>query len=198
METKPPVTRLECTMCKKTFPTVHTLNIHKRSHVKENLVNATTVTKVSPKKAQPRASTSSRPKSPRRTTAESRGTFKCKECLRVCYSQESLARHEKTHRKYRCPTCAATFPSRLLLDEHIRVKCVKTASPSNKRLSFKIRKSYVHSPRRKSVKPTQKANPPNTNNTTENAKMTLGVKLECSACGETFPRFKTSSSTRLK
>lgn len=45
-QTKKVNKRLECGVCKRTFPDLTTLNVHKRSHVKEKMVSTTSVVKV--------------------------------------------------------------------------------------------------------------------------------------------------------
>ncbi|XP_018570871.1 uncharacterized protein LOC108910663 [Anoplophora glabripennis] len=199
-QTKKLTKRIECGMCKRSFPDLSALNVHKRSHVKEKMVNTTSVTKVSPKKVLPRPSTS-RPRSPKRTTSTSKLTFKCKDCSRVCFSQESLDLHEKTHRKFTCATCGATFSSRLLLDTHVRVSCVKASPQVNKRLSFKIKKSFVHSPRRRSIRYSRKSLVPNNNLNVSSRPVlnnSLALKLECEQCGEKFTMFEDCFNHKVK
>ncbi|CAH1114192.1 unnamed protein product [Psylliodes chrysocephalus] len=133
-----------CNVCSKSFKDVVLFNIHKKTHVKENLVKATNTVTISPKKFLPRPSTSAF-----KAPVNPKPSFKCKECSKVCSTQNLLLIHEKTHKKFDCNNCNMTFPSKLLLDSHVRIRCVKKVAPTpkDKRLSFKIRRSYVHSPR---------------------------------------------------
>ncbi|XP_056630095.1 uncharacterized protein LOC130440788 [Diorhabda sublineata] len=121
----------KCTTCPKTFRDIAIFNIHKKSHIKENLIKSTSNVTISPKKF---------------TSVPSTATYKCKECSKVCSSQNILTVHEKSHKKFNCIRCNTSFPSKLLLDLHVRIKCVKTSSPKDRRLSFKIKRSFVNSP----------------------------------------------------
>ncbi|CAH1173605.1 unnamed protein product [Phaedon cochleariae] len=162
----------KCGVCSKTINNAASLEIHIRSHVKENMMKNTTTVTISPKKLRP--STVPKFKSPMRPA-----TFKCKHCSKVCSSQTILAAHERTHKTYSCATCKAAFSSKLLLDTHLRISCVKTASPKDKRLSFKIRKSYVSSPRRGriSVVPTRTSTVPTRTSTVPTRTSTVPSRM---------------------
>ncbi|CAG9829496.1 unnamed protein product [Diabrotica balteata] len=137
----------KCGVCSKTFKDITLFNIHKKSHIKENLIKTTTVVSISPKKFTPRPSTSLS-----KTPFKAPASFKCKECSKVCSSQTILTIHEKSHKKFFCANCNMSFTSKILLDTHVRIKCVKNSSPKDRRLSFKIRKSFISSPRMSSIR----------------------------------------------
>lgn len=126
-----------CNVCSKSFKDVDLFNIHKKTHVKEYLVKATNTVTISTKKFLPRPSTSAF-----KAPVNPKPSFKCKKCSKVCSTQNLLLIHEKTHKKFDCNNCNMTFPSKLLLDSHVRIRCVKKVAPTtkNKRLSFKIRR----------------------------------------------------------
>lgn len=180
-------TSLNCSVCLKQFRDIVMLNIHKKSHAKSNLVKNTSVLKISPKKLLHRPSMSlmkpSTAKSPKKFSAK---PFKCMECPRVCDSEEKLTTHMKTHKRFICSSCLSTFSSKILLDTHVRTNCVKIKAANNKRLSFTIRKSFMHTPpRRVSIaKPNDK-----TLNSTANQSV-LGVKLDCDKCNMKFATFR--------
>jgi hypothetical protein len=119
-----------CSVCKKRFPDVSSLNGHKRIHAKEQLLKSTTAAHVSPKKMKPVPSAAF--KSPKRTNS-----VKCKTCGKVCSSAQNLSVHMKTHREYICGTCSLSFVSQLVLEKHVRENCVK--SPQVNRRSTRIK-----------------------------------------------------------
>nr|CAH7768507.1 unnamed protein product [Callosobruchus chinensis] len=171
---------MTCNVCLKKFKSAFSLSVHKKSHVKQNLMKNTSTLTVSPRKSIPRpsmgavrrslapasaaSSTSSfavprtftgrksvipKPVSAVTQPSESAGstakpkhikkpeTFQCKDCPKVCLSQESLNLHEKSHKKIACNSCKATFTS----------SCVKKTQSPKSRLSFKVRKSFVRTPK---------------------------------------------------
>ncbi|XP_028152304.2 uncharacterized protein LOC114345708 [Diabrotica virgifera virgifera] len=132
----------KCGVCSKTFKDITLFNIHKKSHIKENLIKTTTSVTISPKKFTSRPS----------TALKAPVSFNCKVCSKVCSSQIILTIHEKSHKKFVCANCNTSFTSKILLDSHVRVKCVKNSSPKDRRLSFKIRKSFISSPRLSSIR----------------------------------------------
>ncbi|XP_030746929.1 zinc finger and BTB domain-containing protein 11-like [Sitophilus oryzae] len=163
-----------CSVCLKSFRDVALLNMHKKSHVKSNLVKNTSIEKVSPKKSIQKPLIGVR--------KSSLSGFKCKECEKVCETRSLLDLHVKTHKKFTCLTCSATFTSRLLLDTHIRIDCVKFRSPKNKRLSFKIRKSFIQTPpRRLSIAKVADRSLRNS---------TLATILECEVCKSKFTTYR--------
>ncbi|KAJ8965621.1 hypothetical protein NQ314_004013 [Rhamnusium bicolor] len=200
------IKRLPCNFCEKTFPDAYTLNIHKRIHVKENLIKTTTVAKVSPKKFKPlrkpispkkflATASTSQFKPPQKLSA--RGTFKCKECSRVFFSQEGLNLHEKTHKKFTCATCKSSFSSRFLLDTHTRLSCVKTSSPHNKRLSYKIRTSCVQPPRNKAGS-TRNTRMSSSTKDSSGMGSSLNFHLACEDCGEKFALYQDKFKHQVK
>lgn len=179
---------LSCSVCLKQFRDLALLNIHRKSHIKSNLVTNTSVAKISPKKRLSRPS-SSLVKSPKaKTGVMSKNTFKCKQCMKVCESEDSLATHMKIHKKFLCSSCSAVFSSRLLLDTHVRTNCVKIMSPTNRRLSFKIRKSFVHTPpKRVTICQTNEKS----FNTTVLNQTASSLNLECDICNTKFTTYRT-------
>ncbi|XP_060525654.1 uncharacterized protein LOC132701598 [Cylas formicarius] len=140
----------ECEICRKTFRDVSLFNIHKRGHAKSNLVRMTTgVVNASPKKS--RASVS--------------GCLTCAECGRLCGSDAVLKIHQGTHKKYACTACAATFPSRLLLDAHKRTRCVKPRSPATPKMAKSSSETSFRAP-------------------------IHGVKLACDQCDSLFGSYR--------
>ncbi|XP_076251028.1 uncharacterized protein LOC143190550 isoform X2 [Rhynchophorus ferrugineus] len=169
---------LNCSVCQKQFRDIAMLNSHKKIHMKANLVKNTSIAKISPRKTLHRPSTS--------LMKTSKTGFKCKECSKVCDSEVLLSSHmNKMHKKFLCSSCSAAFSSRLLLDTHVRIDCVKIKSPSNK-LSYKIRKSFVHTPpKRLSItKKTEK-----TLNSNLNQSMS-SIKFECEYCNTKFSTYR--------
>nr|CAI5845282.1 unnamed protein product [Callosobruchus analis] len=219
---------LTCNLCLKKFKSAVSLSVHKKSHVKKNLLKNTSTLTVSPRKSIPRpsmggvrqslapvliyfsASISSSRNSfaiPRTFTATGRKsvipkpvitvtkpavsaasivqpknikkpeTFQCKDCPKVCLSQESLNLHEKYHKKIVCNSCKATFTSRLLLDSHVRFSCVKRIQSPKGRLSFKVRKSFVRTP--KATTSNNVKRQPTTSSSTK-------TSAKCNLCNVTF------------
>nr|XP_023012759.1 uncharacterized protein LOC111502827 [Leptinotarsa decemlineata] len=169
--------KLKCNICSKEFKDLSLLNIHKKTHIKQNLFNTTSTVTISPKKFLPRPSTS-KFKSPKKEVT----TYKCQRCSRVCPTQGSLAVHEKSHKSFPCTNCKATFASKILLDNHVRLTCVKQPSPQNRRLSFKIKKSFVQSPRRSCFK--RKSVNPGVNS--ESMSRHLDIEVTCDSCPSQF------------
>ncbi|VEN63791.1 unnamed protein product [Callosobruchus maculatus] len=216
---------LTCNVCLKKFKCAFSLSVHKKSHVKQNLMKNTSMLTVSPRKSIPRpsmggvrrslapgfsASASSSTNSfavPRTVSATGRKsvipkpvivvtkpsasagssvkpkhtkkpeTFQCKDCPKVCLSQESLNLHGKSHKKIACNSCNATFTSRLLLDSHVRFSCVKKTQSPKGRLSFKVRKSFVRTPKSTASSSMKKPNA-NSSSTKKSPK--------CNLCAMTF------------
>ncbi|XP_066254729.1 uncharacterized protein [Euwallacea similis] len=151
-----------CPVCLQQFRNITLFNMHKKSHVKSNLIYNTSVLKVSPRKATVT-------KSPLKSNC-----FKCSECPRVCDSETKLAVHVKTHKKIICSSCSATFTSKVLLDSHVRTNCVK-----NKRLAFTIQKNLA------------KPSPAIANTNKSLNRSVLGVKIECEQCPMKFSTFRS-------
>ncbi|CAG9859556.1 unnamed protein product [Phyllotreta striolata] len=129
-KTKPPDQKHVCGVCSKSFKDPPELKNHKKVHVKENLMIATNTVTISPKKFLPRPSTGAF-----RAPSNPAPAFKCKECSKVCSSKNLLLIHEKSHRKFTCVSCSAQFGSKLLLDTHVRTKCVKSTPAERSRRS---------------------------------------------------------------
>lgn len=109
----------------------------------------------------------------------------------MCSSLAILNVHERTHKKFNCITCKSSFASRILLDEHLRTSCVKTASPKLRRLSFKVRRSSV----RLSRAPLTIASSKNSRLSTFSSKPMnvstmkcepIDMHAKCDDCGKTF------------
>ncbi|CAH1963431.1 unnamed protein product [Acanthoscelides obtectus] len=229
---------MTCNVCLKKFGCAASLSVHKKSHVKQNLMKNTTTLTVNPMRSIPRPSMSGIRRSlapvssalassskasrfsfavPRPSTATARKsvipkpvviatkptetadttkqknsknpeTFKCKDCPRVCLTQGMLNLHEKTHKKIACNSCKATFTSRLLLDSHVRFNCVKKTQSPKGRLSFKVRKSFVKTP--KTVASSTAAKKPTSSNTKGSTK--------CSFCAKTFTSLSALFEHKVK
>lgn len=159
---------LTCSVCLKQFRDMTLLNIHKKSHVKANLMKNTTLIKVSPRKSVLKV-----PSSPKNSLI---GGFKCSECPKVCDSESKLSAHVKIHKKFVCTFCSGTFASKVMLDSHMRSNCVK-----NKRISYTVKKSFVHTPtKRLSIASEGDLN-----------QSTLGVKMNCDKCSMKFGTFRS-------
>ncbi|RZB39609.1 hypothetical protein BDFB_008596, partial [Asbolus verrucosus] len=159
--------RFSCSICTKKFPDASSLNAHKRTHAKKQLIKNTTIARVSPKKVKPVPSAENF-KSPRKIN-----NLKCKTCGKLCSSMQNLNVHMKTHREYVCTTCSAKFGSQLLLEKHVRESCVK--SPRNNRKSMKIKNagSEASIKSRTPTKPTP-----------------VGLKVNCDKCSLQFVTHK--------
>ncbi|KAG5891583.1 hypothetical protein JTB14_022248 [Gonioctena quinquepunctata] len=169
--------KLKCSICLKYFKDISLLNIHKKTHVKQNLVKTTTTVTISPKKFIPRPSTS-KFKSPKKAIS----IYKCHRCSKICPTQASLTIHEKTHKTFPCTNCKADFASKILLDTHVRLTCVKQPSPKNRRLSFKIRKSFVQAPR----KVAEKKRSVNLGLNSVSMCRPLDIEVACDSCTKKF------------
>lgn len=161
---------MTCSVCLKQFKDMTLLNIHKKSHAKANLIKNTSLTKVSPKKSYLKL-----PSSPKNSLI---GGFKCSECPKVCDSESKLSAHMKIHKKFLCTFCSSTFASKVMLDSHIRTNCVK-----NKRMSYTIKKPFVHTP-------TKRLSITSTGDMSLN-QSTLGVKMNCDKCSMKFGTFRS-------
>ena len=102
-----------CTACKKYFSSQSELNVHKRVHVKEQMVKETILPLHTPK----RYYSIIKRKSPVKRNV------KCTDCGRIV-PLSLLERHKKFHRKYICRNCKMEFFSWLLLSKHIATNCV--------------------------------------------------------------------------
>ena len=118
-----------CTVCKKRFPDLSSLNGHKRTHAKEQMVKSTTV-QVSPKKMKQALPTKT-------FEAQKTSTMNCKTCGKLCSSLQNLTVHMKTHREFVCGTCLKIFLSQLMLEKHVRESCVK--SPQTSRRAMRVK-----------------------------------------------------------
>lgn len=164
---------LGCNICKKIFATALELSAHKRLHVKERMCKSTVTEKLSPK--QPQASRKS-------ALNPSRTTLKCGVCSRTFRETDKFEAHVKTHKKFTCVNCGSSFVSKVMLDLHVRESCVKIKSPAKGRLSFKVRKSFMQSPKRLQV-----------NNMSEVAgsavRKSVFSNVECEHCVESFSSY---------
>lgn len=130
---------LGCTICKKIFSTALELSAHRRMHVKEQMCKSTVAEKHSPKQSQ--LTRKSIFKSPQKT-------YKCDVCSRIFKESAKHEAHLKTHKKFTCLRCGASFISKVVLDVHVRENCVKIKSPARGRPTFNVRKSFLSSPKR--------------------------------------------------
>ncbi|KAF2897903.1 hypothetical protein ILUMI_08273 [Ignelater luminosus] len=185
---------LECSICKKIFADRAQLINHKRTHVKEQMFKTTTLPKHSPPK--------NTKKSPKKS-----GQFKCDYCTKIFTSLSLMNSHVRTHKQYTCSTCSSNFISKLALEEHIRLKCVKQSKPKSpvQRLSLKTRKTFLAPPSRiskrislrrsagKSKPPTSKS----ASSSSDKEKKDVSASLPCDSCPMKFTTHKALFSHKV-
>uniref|UniRef100_A0AAR5P1U5 C2H2-type domain-containing protein n=1 Tax=Dendroctonus ponderosae TaxID=77166 RepID=A0AAR5P1U5_DENPD len=136
---------LNCPVCLKQFNDIALLNTHKKCHAKSNLLKNASPIKMSSKKTIQKSSTTNN-KTPMKLIDK---TVKCRECSRAFESDEKLSNHVRSHKSLVCPSCATSFSSKILLDKHRTMNCVKVKN-AKARISFSVRRPTVHTPSGKS------------------------------------------------
>lgn len=162
---------LGCTICKKIFSTALELSAHRRMHIKEQMCKSTVAQKHSPKQTQiPRKSMF---KSPLKT-------FKCDVCSRIFKESAKHEAHLKTHKRFTCLRCGASFISKVVLDVHVRENCVKIKSPTRGRPTLNVRKSFLSTPKRQ----------PGMNETASlSVKKGIFENIKCDRCDSIFTSY---------
>lgn len=127
---------LNCPVCLKQFNDIALLNTHKKSHAKSNLLKntskSTTIQKTST--------------ADNKILLKSIGkTLKCRECSRSFESDQKLSIHVRSHKSFACPSCASLFSSKIVLDKHRTMHCVKVKN-AKERISFSVKKPTVCTP----------------------------------------------------
>lgn len=113
--------KLGCKICRRIFPDIFKLAAHKRMHIKRQLARSTNTVLITPKKI----------------TTPAQKQLKCDVCGAIFVSTSKLGLHLKIHKRFACATCSEVFLSKVMLDIHMRERCVKIRSPANRRLTFK-------------------------------------------------------------
>ncbi|KAL1505916.1 hypothetical protein ABEB36_005365 [Hypothenemus hampei] len=161
--------QFNCSLCRKEFKTSDDLKIHKKTHMKSNLIKNTSILTVTPKRSTVRNG----------NVYKEKNEFKCAECPKICISQDQLNNHIKSHKKFTCNSCFLSFSSKILLDSHVRSNCVKKRPSTSTRASLALGKPVNTSFKRLSI------------GKMSLNKSLLGTQLECEKCSTKFATFRS-------